>query len=99
MVRLHAVALGPKSADAIPKVALLLAYAAITAGCATAPWTPGDGHERFSERQLIYLETNEFRSVDRTQRERLACANGTEVVCTTTLSRLSISDCGCLAGN
>jgi hypothetical protein len=96
MARLHAIALGPSSAHVIPSVALLLACAALAAGCTTTPWTAGDGEERFSERRLIYLETSEFRWVGAPQREQLACVNGTLVVCTTGLSRLSLSNCGCL---
>jgi hypothetical protein len=95
MAQLHAVALGPNSALVIPRVALLLACAALAAGCATTPWTPGDGEERFSARRLLYLETSEFRWVDARQREQLACANGAVVVCTTGLSRLSLANCGC----
>jgi hypothetical protein len=97
MVRLHAVALGRNSALTVAKPTLLIVCTALAAGCATTPRTPGDSEPELSERRLIYLETNEFRWVDAPERQRLACANGTVVLCTTGLSRLSLANCGCLA--
>lgn len=96
MARLHAIALGPNSAKALMQRVTVLASAALVASCATAPWAPGDGEHRVSNRSVIYLETNEFRWVDPKERRELACANGTVLVCTTGLSRLSLANCGCL---
>ena len=96
MARFHAVALGRNSTCMFQEVALLLAGAMLLSGCATTPWLPGDSEAGFSNRRSIYLETSEFRWVDAPERQHLACANGTVVVCTTGLSRLSLANCGCL---
>jgi hypothetical protein len=93
MARLHAIALGRTSAHAVAKRTLFLA-SLVLAGCAAT--TGMQSEDRFANRRVIYLETSEFRWVDAKERQYLACANGTVLVCTTSLSRLSLSNCGCL---
>jgi hypothetical protein len=96
MAQLHATALGLNFSNVAAKVAFVLASAALVVGCATTPWSPGNAEARLADRSLIYLETNQFLWVDATQREQLACGNGTPVICTAGQSRLSLSHCGCL---
>lgn len=96
MARLHAVTLGRVSTNALAKMGLALASTALAASCSSAPWAPVNSEHRTSGRRVIYLETSEFRWVDAKERQQLACANGTVVVCSTSLSRLSLANCGCL---
>jgi hypothetical protein len=96
MARLHATALGPNSAN-VGRISLTLATAVLVASCATAPWSPANGEERFADRSLIYVETNQFLWADARRREQLVCRNGTPLVCTGAQNRLSLSHCGCLA--
>jgi hypothetical protein len=95
MARLHAIALGRTLAHAVAKRTLLLA-SLVLAGCAATTGMQRDSEDQFANRRVIYLETSEFRWVDAKERQYLACANGTVLVCTTSLSRLSLSNCGCL---
>jgi hypothetical protein len=97
MARLHAVTLGPESAYVLAKASLLVASTVLAASCATTPSAFGGNIERFPDPRVIHLETNQFLWVDATQREHLACANGTAVICTGAQSRLSLAHCGCLA--
>ena len=97
MARLHAVAHGPNLSAVLLKVPLFLAAGALVASCAGTSWVSGPSRERFANPSLIYLETNQFIWSDAVQREDLACANGTPVVCKEGHSRLSIAFCGCFA--
>jgi hypothetical protein len=96
MARFHATALGRSSANLVAKMSLLLASTALVASCATVLGVSRSGEARFADPSLIYLETSRFLWADARERELLACANGTPVICTAGQSRLSLSHCGCL---
>ena len=96
MARFHATALGRNSAKLLAKVSLILANAALVASCAPTLGVSRNGEARFASPNLIYLETSQFLWAGAGQRESLACANGTLVICTAGQSRLSLSHCGCL---
>jgi hypothetical protein len=99
MARFHAIALGSNSANLLAKISLILASTALVASCATTPGYFRNGEATFADPRLIYLETSQFLWTDARERERLACANGTPVICTGTQNRLSLSHCGCLPGD
>jgi len=94
MARSHAAALGRNSAHDLAKVVLLLASASLSS-CAAVPWTADDGEDSAGW-SSVYLETYQFVWVDTTQRQRLACVNGTALICRGAVSRLSPAHCGCL---
>ena len=96
MARFHATALGRNSANSIARISLILASSALVASCATPLGIFRNGESRFADPSLIYLETSQFLWADARERERLACANGTPVICTGGQSRLSFAHCGCL---
>jgi hypothetical protein len=95
MARFHGIALG-RNSNSLAKISLILASAALAASCATTLGVSRNGEARFANRSLVYLETSQFLWADARERERLACANGTPVICTGGQSRLSFSHCGCL---
>ena len=96
MARFHATALGRNSANSLAKISLILASTALCASCSTTPEYFSNGEARFADRSLIYLETGQFLWTDAREREQLACANRTPVICTGGQSRLSLTHCGCL---
>ena len=95
MARFHGIALG-RNSNSLAKISLILASAALAASCATTLGVSRNGEARFASPNLIYLETSQFLWADAREREQLACANRTPVICTGGQSRLSLTHCGCL---